>query len=142
MLDEDAYRSAREEADRLPCPFGKAILARCCGCRLSIRHCIAEREVASCSDQEAEASCLKLLDLLVEKSLFALKLGGGEIPHAKAMKIQCGGLSGIALASGSSAEDVSALVLRAVERFGSLEELPYSEIVKSVSAFELRKRHH
>ena len=57
------------------------------------------------------------------------------------MKIQCGGLSGIAELTDSSVDDVHALVLRAIEKFGSLEGLPYSEIVKSVSAFEVRKRH-
>ena len=141
MLNEDAYQHAREEAARLPCPFAKAILARCCQCTRCVKHNIAEREVASCSDNPAQQSCSMLLELLTGKSVFALKLSGGEIPHSKTMKIQCGGLSGIAELTDSSVDDVHALVLRAIEKFGSLEGLPYSEIVKSVSAFEVRKRH-
>jgi hypothetical protein len=141
MLNEDAYRKAREEAERLPCPFGKAILARCCQCSLCAKRNIAEREVASCSDRTAQSACQVLLDLLLDKALFALKHAQSEIPHAKAMKIQCGGLAGIAEACGSSQDDVHALVLRALEKFGSLDDLPYSGIMKSIAAFEIRKRH-
>lgn len=140
MLNEEAYRRARIEAEHLPCPFGKAVLARCCQCSLSLKHNIAEREVAACSDRAAQAVCQVLLDLLLEKALFALKHAQSGIPHAKAMKIQCGGLAGIAEVCGSSLEDVHALVLRAIEKFGSLDDLPYSEIMKSIAAFEIRKR--
>ncbi len=140
MLNEEAYRKARVDAESIPCPFGKAILARCCQCSLSLKRNIAEREVAACSDRTAQSACQALLELLLDKALFALKHAQSEIPHAKAMKIQCGGLAGIAEACGSSLEDVHALVLSAVERFGSLDDLPYSEIMKSISAFEIRKK--
>ena len=140
MLNEEAYRKAREDAQRLPCPFAKAILARCCQCSLCLKHNIAEREVASCSDSTAQSACQALVDLLLDKALFALKHAQSEIPHAKAMKIQCGGLAGIAEACGASRDDVHALVLTAVEKFGSLDDLPYSEIMKSIAAFEIRKR--
>ncbi|HQT25028.1 MAG TPA: hypothetical protein PLK99_00325 [Burkholderiales bacterium] len=149
MLNESAYGKARKEAVRCDCPFEKAILASCCRCSLARRHNIAEREAVSCDSAPAHIVCAKLHDLLREKALFALRLPHllEKLPHAKEMKIQCGGLKGLERVVSkleedpALVEDVRDLVSRALENFGELDTLPYLEIVKSISAFEIRQRH-
>ena len=149
MLNEGAYENVRGEITRCDCPFEKAILSTCCACSLARRHHIAEREAVSCSAAPAHETCRKLHDLLREKALFALKLPYHQekLPHAKEMKIQCGGLMGMALMvdrldiDRPFVRDVHALVEQATANSGSLETLPYSEIVKSIAAFEGRHRH-
>ena len=126
------------------CPFEKAILCGCGKCSRAEKHSIAEREAVSCSFQSSLDRCVRLHDLLKEKALFSLRLTHLQerLPHAKEMKIQCGGLIGLekAVSGKEQVHDVSGLVDRAVDMFCELESLPYSEIVQSVSAFAIRAR--
>jgi len=144
-VDEDAFRKELRATDRLACPFGKAILARCCACSLSARRAIAERETVICTRAPAHEQCEILYGLLYDNSQFALKRIHPDAPltHAQNMKIQCGGLHGLQLAQDESEEvsDVAALVEAAQHTFGGLDDLPFSTIVQSVSAYQARKPH-
>lgn len=145
MVDENAYRQTLRSGDYQACPFGKAILARSCACPLSGRLAIAEREVVNCTEAAAQQQCSSLYELLRRNSLFALRLIHADEPltHAQNMKLQCGGLHGLQLALDDTDEvfDVAGLVEAAQQTFGSLEELPYSQIMQSVAAFQVRKPH-
>jgi hypothetical protein len=144
-MDESAYKSARGEINRLPCVFEKALLSRCAVCQLAASHALAERESIACTSPLARADCGQLSGLLREKSAFALRLTTTQriLPHAMMMKIQCGGLQGLqqVLDADAPAPDVRRLVLLAREKFGDLAALPFSEIVKGIAAFQIRKRH-
>ncbi len=145
-MDEDAYQSTYGAVAQLRCPFEKAILCRCSGCENIQRINIAEREAVSCRSAVARENCHTLRELFREKAVFALKLhaSGEAIPHAKEIRLQCGGLLGLqrvlAAEAGPEAPNVHALVVEAQERFGSLQHLPYEEIVKSIAAYEGRRR--
>ena len=160
-MDETAFHRARETMTPRPCAFEKAMLAGACGCPLAARRNIAERESVACASSAARAECAALQALLRQNSVFALKLVDADapLPHAKEMKLQCGGLHGVeralarALAPVAPAEegtasmpgqagmaDVHGLVEAAREKFGSLENLPYSLLVQSVVAWQLRRR--
>jgi len=155
-MDESAFRRARDAIARRPCVFEKAILARCCACSLAERQNIAEREAVACGAPEAREQCAALRALLRQKSAFALKLThvDAPLPHAQEMKVECGGLHGVqqaaapasaeALASGAQGlplvADVRSLVQASAEKFGGLENLPYSAIVQSVVAYRIRRR--
>ncbi len=146
MVDETAFRQVLRSAGPRPCIFCKAILAGSCGCWLSAKHYIAERETVVCLNAAAHAGCFELYGLLRHNSAFALKHIHEDEPltHSQEMKLQCGGLLGLQLAvdDGSAAlADAAALVEAAREKFGSLEKLPYASIIQSVSASKLRKRH-
>lgn len=145
-MDEHAYHATRKEINRLPCVFEKALLARCVVCSLAVKQLLAEREMMACTDPLARASCAQLSGLLREKSAFALKLKDAVriLPHAQTMKIQCGGLSGLRdiVDAGGPAPDVHRLVRQAVGQFGSMEALPYSDIVQGVAHWTVRKRFH
>lgn len=143
-MDEDAYRGAFGAVARLHCPFEKAILCRCSDCENVRRINLAEREAVSCRSAVARENCRTLHELLREKAIFALKLhaAGDMITHAKELKLQCGGLLGLhtLLPGEPGTPNVHALVVQAQERFGSLQHLPYDEIVKSITAYEGRRR--
>jgi hypothetical protein len=164
-MDEPAFRRAREAVTPRPCAFEKAVLAGACSCTLAARRNIAEREAVACAAPAAREVCVELRGLLRQNSAFALKLTQVQdpLPHALEMKVECGGLRGLrqALAAdaavpnvvgadaggGGSEEaadppvaDVQRLVRDCVEKFGSLENLPYSLIVQSVVAHQNRRR--
>lgn len=168
-MDESAFRHARDAMAARPCAFEKALLAGACACSMAARHNIAEREAVTCGSSAAREACAALRTLLRSKSAFALKLTQveGPLPHAKEMKVQCGGLLGVqrsidpaatpaaAVQAFTSAEaglssaapqglaavaDVHGLVRAAVEKFGGLANLPYSAIVQSVVAHQIRRR--
>ncbi len=145
MVDETAFHRARQAAIALPCVFERALLVCDCRCALARRQNLAEREGIGCLSLKAQAGCTRLRELLLRNATFALKLPSAPapIPHAKQLKAQCGGLHGLAVALTGREEvsDVAMLVLDARNRFGSLEALPYSEIVRSIASFEVRRRH-
>ena len=145
--NESAFRDARKSINPQPCAFEKALLSRCCQCSLGQAIHIAEHEAVACTVDEARQACLALRAELRHRSVFALKLADADapLPHTKEMKVQCGGLQGLqrVLARGSptaAVEDVSALVQAALARYLALEQLPYSEIMQTVAAFEIRRR--
>jgi hypothetical protein len=101
-----------------------------------------------CRDDDAQAQCIEVLALLREAARFALRASSedGVLPHGKAMKIQVGGLRGIRAAvdpesvTSAAVDDVHGLLCRAREAFGSLAALPYSEIMREVAAYQVKKR--
>lgn len=142
LVDEDAYKLAREELNPLACAFEKALLSRCCNCELASRKNIAEREMVACSSAVSRQNCQTLRELLHANARFTLKLTqGGPLPHAKELKVQCGGLIGLQRLVGvQTVQNVHGLVLVAQEKFMGLENFPYSEIIQSVSAYEARPK--
>ncbi len=147
-MDEDEYKQTYDEYNDRPCVFAKALLARCAGCSRAQKLNIAEREAMACLSPAAHDRCAALFALLHDKALFALKITHqeGPLPHAKEMKVQCGGLIGLRSAREPRAEgpvtDVYSLVETARADFGALEKLPFGEIIKGVVAYEPRRRRH
>lgn len=147
-MDERAFRDAYNAVNPLACPFEKALLICQCGCREARRVNIAERLTVNCLAPRAQADCSLFLELLRHNSAFALKLTHPDevLPHAKYVKVQCGGLLGLQAAlqpdqvGEPQVADIRGLVLEAQQRFGSLQELPYNEIVRGIAGFLVRKR--
>jgi len=142
--NEDAYRDARKSVNPTPCAFEKGVLARCISCNKAEKHLLAERETVNCSDANAQARCLELKTLLRGYSAFALKIPrvGAQLPHAKELKIQCGGLKGLqsAVDGADSVEDAFKLIESALAAYGALDAFPYSDVVQGVVHFEARRR--
>jgi hypothetical protein len=147
-MDESVFRRTRDAMTPRPCAFEKAMLAGACACSLAERRNIAEREAVDCSSAAAGTECAALRSLLRQKSAFALGLTqvAGPLPHAKEMKVECGGLQGVQLAASPSATppasvvDVHRLLQSCSEKFGGLANLPYSAIIQSVVAYQIRRR--
>lgn len=143
-MDEAAFRQARDEINRLPCIFTRALLAKEAVCALAVCHAIGERETLSCRNPLARAACAEFYGLLRQKSAFALHLRDTAriLPHAMTMKIECGGLKGLqALFDAEApAPDVHRLIRQALENYQQLDALPYSRIVQGVAAWQIRRR--
>ena len=147
-MDESEYRELYHSVNQLRCCFEKAMLTRRFGCAKLVKINIADREAAACSDQLAQAECRTLLGLLRKNAAFALKTATthNALPHAKEIKAQCGGIIGIAQAlhadkqTPAEVSDIHACIQQAKQAFGSLEQLPFADIVKTITHFEGRKR--
>lgn len=142
--NEDAYRQARETAIDLPCPFERALLSRCVVCFKARKLLLAEREAITCSEREANGRCKAFHEALHHNARFALHMDPGQPwPFGKEIRAQCGGVLGLkeVLAQGEEVEaDVAALVSRGIEKYASVEQFPYSAIMRAVVHYEPRKR--
>ena len=151
-MDETEYRQTYREVNERRCVFEKAINARRCSCSESQRFNLADREGVSCTSEIGCSRCKQLLELLRNNASFALQMTSvpGPLPHAKEVKVQIGGMLGIQkllypdTGDKELVDDINGLAETAAQRFNSLDNLPYSEIVKSIVNFEgrLRRRSH
>ncbi len=148
-MDESEYRDLYHSVNQLRCCFEKAMLTRRFGCAKLLKINIADREAAACADKDAQAECNILLGLLRKNAAFALKTASthNALPHAKEIKAQCGGIIGLAQALNTDesepptgVKDIHACIQQAVQTYGSLQQLPYAEIVKTITHFEGRKK--
>ncbi len=141
-MDEREFKSAYKSTNERPCTFMKALLRRCVGCSRSQKVLIAEREAMACQSPGGQQRCSELLAAMKPKALFALRLDEGQpLAHGKAIKLQCGGLLGLAESLGEEAvDDVHALIDRAVEKYGSFDAFPYSAMMPSITHFKVRNR--
>jgi hypothetical protein len=147
-MDQDAFRQTYREVNEVYCAFEKSVLTNECRCSQAERFCIAEREGVHCRSRAGQARCLKWLELLREQARFALRTDEERrlLPHGKAIRLQVGGMRGLqkvlAPEAGPSAtiEDVDGLLAAAEQRFSTLDALPYSDIMREVAAYQVRKR--
>lgn len=147
-MDQDAFRQTYREVNEIYCAFEKSVLTNACSCSQAERFCIAEREGVHCRNERKQARCLGWLESLREQARFALRSDEDRrlLPHGKAIRLQVGGLRGLIQVltpdtePGKSIEDVDALLVEAERRFGTLNAVPYSEIMRAVAAYKVRKR--
>lgn len=142
MVSEGDFHVARAGLNPAPCAFEKAVLARCVDCPAAERHLLAERETVGCGDPTAQSACVAVRQAMLTHFAFVLKLShpDGPVPHAKLLKAQCGGLQGLSaeLAGSGEVPDVCQLVGAALARYGSVDALPYAEVMSHVVRFTSR----
>ncbi len=150
-MEEDEYKSTYNELASVPCVFEKALTNNQAKCLLSRHFCLADREGYSCEDAESSSKCCELLEKLRKKSAFVLKNhnNGDPLPHNMEIRVQVGGISGLAklIVSDDVESDtdiavgnISNVIDRVIKKYGSLDDLPYSEIIQSVVQFQGRRR--
>lgn len=145
-MDEIEYRNTYRTINETRCWFEKAINSRKCKCALMERFNLADREGVRCTRKEGQLQCHALLASLREKAIFALQLTklDGPLPHAKEIKVQLGGMLGLqtalhpALSEADSVEDIHGSIEEAIEKYASIEQFPFVEIVKTVVQIEGR----
>lgn len=146
MYDENAYRETYNQVNRQQCVFERGVLRRCLSCEYAHKHLIAEREAMGCDNAEAHAQCDAFKQQLKHAAAFVLKLTSPEapIPHVKELKLQCGGVLGLARAVAGTpvaeVDNVNGVLNAAFKRYGSLDGLPYPEILQAIRAYEARPR--
>jgi len=138
-MDESAYRKVLSATTSNACPFEKSILTRCVDCSRADKHNIAEREIVTCNQAEFRQRCVELQNSLRHNFNFSLGMKhiDGPLPHAKEMRLQCGGLKGLqrALDGNNDVCDVSELVGLARDKYGVWENFPFSEIVQLANTY-------
>jgi len=151
-MEEDEYKSTYSELASVPCIFEKALVNHRAKCSLSRHFYLADREGYSCDDAGSSEICSDILSRLRKNSVFALKLheASGPLPHNMEIRVQAGGLAGVAksltLNDGVQPEqslpvdDIHSNIASAIEKYGALDKLPYSKIVQSVVQFQGRRR--
>jgi len=147
-MDQDAFRRTYREVNEVYCAFEKSVLTNECRCSQAERFCIAEREGVHCRSEERQTRCLKWLELLREQARFALRAEEQRklLPHGKAMRLQVGGLRGLIKvlkrtgSESSAVDDVDGMLTEAENHFEALENAPFSEIMREVAAYQVRKR--
>jgi len=136
-------------ADYPKCPFEMAILGPQCGCEKSTQFSVAEQMSVACTSDIARNNCQTLLTLMRDRARFALKVTdtSGVLPFGKEMRVMIGGLLGLQRVlfpedspNNNKVENIYALVNRAQACHGSLESLPYQEVVKSITRYQGRRR--
>ena len=135
--------------DNARCPFEKAILSVQCDCEMATRFSIAEQMGVECRSDIARNNCTTLLVYLRERARFVLKVTdtSAGLPFGKEMKVMLGGLIGLkrqmATEEGAVAarvQNIHALVQQAQAAYGSLDALPYQEIVRTIAAYHGKRR--
>lgn len=154
-MDESEYKEVYHSVNALCCVFEKAVLTHRYNCEKVSLINIAEREAIGCTDPEAQKQCLKLLGLFRENAAFSLKMTriGGKLPHAREIRIQCGGLNGLQETLPDSSpekanskqkttgvENIHGLVNTTANVYQGLDKLPFQEIIKSITAYTGRKK--
>lgn len=89
-----------------------------------------------------------LLAMLRDRARFTLRTDtdSDRLPHGKAMRIQVGGVRGLShalcpdAAPPSPLTDVYGLIEAALEKFGTLDSIPFSQIMQQIAAFRGRSR--
>ena len=150
-MEEDEYKSTYNELASIRCVFEKALTNHQAKCSLSRHFCLADREGYSCKNAKSSGKCSEFLEKLRENSIFVLKLHeiNGPLPHNMEIRVQAGGLMGLAKlvdvnAEGQSkppvVDDINQILTKAQKIYGALKNLPYNEIIQSVVQFQGRRR--
>lgn len=162
-MEEDKYKSTYNDLASVRCVFEKALTSNQAKCAQSKHFCLADREGYACSDKEYSIKCAEFLEKLRKSSVFALKLRNvsGPLPHNMELRVQAGGINGLTklnqekLSQERSSQEkpdkaepqvdeiptgINDIINRSIERFGSLNDLPYSQIIQSVVQFRGRQR--
>ena len=155
-MEENEYKSTYNTLTTIRCVFEKALTNHRVNCHLSKHFCLADREGYSCEKEKSAARCRDILEKLREKSVFVLKLHDidATLPHNMEIRVQVGGLAGLVKSVSTSVGgkiepkqidvtakvDVDNAMNAAIERFGSVDDLPYSEIMQSMVKFQGRRK--
>jgi hypothetical protein len=145
-MEESKYK--RVYCNQYPCPFEKAILTGRFACTKCQHLNVAEREEIACFSEAPHPPCELLLEKLRQNAQFTLKLLNlnSPLPHAKEVKVQCGGLLGLQAvlfpkrARPRQVKNIDALVKQAIIVFGHFDKLPFQEIIRFINRYQVRKK--
>jgi len=128
------------------CPFGSTLVAEVC-------HCIHADQVVRrggaeivCQDEVAYVRCTELFQQLKNVALpeFEVEDDLTTMPHSVLQKIQFGGLLGlqqlITEQSTDTVADIASLLDALETKFGTLDDLPYNDLISTITEYKLKRR--
>jgi len=128
------------------CPFRKTILGGSCACSLALKTHLPTGCSVSCKDDAAWDQCEALLDEMITAAKFVLQYieDSESLTHGKLLKIQHGGLFGLARLvynkHVTQIDDVHCLVNDAKQQYHSLDAIPYQELLDDIANWQLKRR--
>lgn len=152
-MDENQYRSVYKELNPNRCIFEKAITNQRCDCEVKRKFVLASRECVACESETALKTCTNALNAIRNNARFSLKVVtvSGPMPHNKELQVQAGGMLALqSLMTQTSNEEINTeaktveniyrTLESALQHYGSLDSLPYNEIVKSIVKYQSRPK--
>ena len=128
------------------CPFGSTLVAETC-------HCVHADQVVRrggaevvCQDAAAYGRCTGLFQQLKNVALVEFEVEDDltTMPHSVLQKIQFGGLLGlqqlIMEQPADTVADIASLLDALETKFGTLDDLPYKDLVSFITAYKLKRR--
>ncbi len=115
-------------------------------CRNARTTLLVEREAIDCESAAASARCADFRATLRSNARFALRApADAPWPFGKEIRAQCGGVQGLHAQLGDAIDpravpDVDRTLESAIARFGTIDALPYSEIMRAVVRYEPRPK--
>lgn len=130
----------------IKCPFTSPLISGDFAC--SHAHAVTRRGGADigCDSTLAAEACGALFERLKEAALpaFGVPDDPTQMPHSVLVKLQYGGLLGLAerldAADAERVEDVSALVVRAKQVWHTIEAIPAESWADRMTGFKLKRR--
>ena len=131
------------------CPFSKPIIGSWCRCEFANMDERCAGKMTCLKDDETISGCYDLVDIFKENSRFVLGLSQheNELTHMQLMKIRCGGLLGMQRILSNTdntevneAPDVLEIISLAEQKFSSVANFPFNEIVRDIKEFSHRKK--
>jgi hypothetical protein len=127
------------------CPFTAALVTGQAACRHAgqvVRRGGSEYDCRSAVDHEI---CLAVFERLKAAALpaFGVEDDPSTMPHSVLVKVQCGGLRGLARLAGQGSEviaDIAALRDLALAGAGGAHGLPLVDLVQDITAFRAERR--
>ena len=154
-MDEESYKRTYKELNPNRCIFEKAITNQRCDCILKRKFVLASRECVACESEDALVECTSVLNSIRDNARFTLKVItiDGPMPHNKELQVQAGGMLALQnILSGQAPEpnkenetprivtNIHQTMQQALLEYQNIENLPYSEIVKSIVSYQSRPR--
>ena len=128
------------------CPFGSTLVTEIC-------HCVHADQVVRrggaeiiCQDEVAYVRCTELFQHLKDVALPAFEVEDDltTMPHSVLQKIQFGGLLGLQQLvmeqATDTVADIAGLLDSLQTRLGTLDKLPYNEVVSFITEYKLKRR--
>lgn len=146
-MDEDEYKQVYGHINSVPCVFEKALCSQFCACSQGHIFRLADRHGAGCKSSAAQQVCAKLLDQLRKQTRFVFKVSeiDGPLPHNKEIRVQNGGVNGLLKLvdpehSGQQVDDVNQVMKDVLDKYGSIDAVPFDVVMQSVMAYKARPK--
>ncbi|KAA3631154.1 MAG: hypothetical protein DWQ08_05180 [Proteobacteria bacterium] len=125
-----------------PCAFDKPIIHRWFSCAKANRTHVAEGEVVTCCEVACARRCASYFSAVLSRGRF---LNHGELvaatmPYSQLTRFQLGAVRALCSILGVEDVDIDTLVGKTVQRYRSIEDLPYSAIIREIAATRMRRR--
>jgi hypothetical protein len=127
------------------CPFASALIADLASCGQAEHVVRRGGSEYDCRSAEDHSACQDLFDRLKGAALPALGVEDDltSMPHSVLVKVQCGGLQGLARLAGRGSgpiEDIASLRKQVLDEAGGVPGLAVAGLVPDIMAFRAERR--